>query len=57
MRRGAAPYADASWLWEKAFTPHCLIDFEAIHNNREEQKDAEFRDKHNGTLDYGALSR
>ena len=20
MRRGAAPYADASWLWEKAFT-------------------------------------
>ena len=41
---------------KKAFTPHFPIEFEAIHKSRRDQKDAEFRDEHNGTLHYGALS-
>ena len=40
---------------KKAFTPHFPTEFEVIQRSGQYQKDAEFRDKHNGTLDYGGL--
>ena len=32
-------------------------EFEVIQKSHQDEKDAEFRDEHNGTLHYGALSR
>ena len=42
---------------EKAFTPHFPSVFEVFSKTRQHQKDAEFREKHDCTLDYGGLSR